>query len=83
MQWLSEFKRAVIEKDFEKIEMLLDHMGEFRDEKEANTALALIDEAKAILFIEKEKTLLEMQKIQKTKKFVDSKKSSYSLDMSS
>ncbi len=82
MQWLSEFKRAVIEKEFEKISSLLKDLPNIKSKDEAKAVLALINEAKNYLLKEREQIRKQMQNIQKTKKFLDTKSSSYSLDMS-
>ena len=82
MQWLDEFKRAVIEEDFNSIETLIDNIPQFSDIKSSELALGLINEAREIIKRQKDDAFSQMQKIQKTKKFVESKESAYSLDMS-
>ena len=83
MQWLDEFKRAVIEEDFNSIETLIDNIPQFSDIKSSELALGLINEAREIIKRQKDDAFSQMQKIQKTKEFVESKESAYSLDMSS
>ncbi len=83
LKWLNDFKRAVIEEDFNSIEILLDDIPQFSDISSSELALGLINEAREIISRQKDDALSQMQKIQKTKKFVQSKESAYSLDMSS
>lgn len=82
MKWLDEFKRAVIEEDFSKIEGLLDVIPQFEDISSSELALSLINQAREIIQKQKNDAFSKMQKIQKTKKFVESEESAYSLDMS-
>ena len=82
LKWLDDFKRAIIEKDYKNIESLIDKMPKLKDENEASLVLTLIEEAKTLLFLEKEDALKQMQKIKKTKKFLNTKETTYSLDMS-
>ena len=83
LKWLDEFKIAVIEEDISKIETLIDNIPQFHDIKSSELALTLINEARVIIKRQKDDALSQMQKIQKTKKFVESCESAYSLDMSS
>jgi len=82
LKWLEKFKRALIEKEYEKMESLLDNIPEFESQKDQKEALHLINEAKKAVKIEKDNTLKQMQKIQKTKKFLTQKNGEYSFDMS-
>ena len=82
MKWLENFKRALIEKDFDNIAKLTESMPNFDSLQEQKEALHLINEAKKVVKEEKDKTLSQMQTIQKTKKFVQNKDGVYSFDMS-
>ena len=82
MKWLSDFKRALIEEDFDTVSKLVDKMPIFTGLKEQKEALHLINEAKKVVKEQKDETLKQMQQIQKTKKFVDQTDGVYSFDMS-
>jgi len=81
VKWLNSLKLSVIERDYEKLESLLDDMPKFEDMKDLQSALNLIDEARNIVSIEKDEMLKQMQKIQKAKQFTTYKREK-TLDMS-
>ena len=81
MKWHERLKLSIIERDYKKLESLLDDMPEFKDMEDLNYTLNLIDEARNIISIEKEEILKEMQKIQKAKKFTTLERKK-TLDMS-
>ena len=80
MKWLDDFKRALIEKDFDAIERLIENIPQFREVEEQKLVLSLINEAKREVQKEKDQALKEMQKIQKSKKYINREKI-YSFDM--
>lgn len=82
MKWLEKFKRALIEKEYKRMEELLENIPQLESQKDQKEALHLINEAKKAVQIEKDNTLKQMQKIQKTKKFLTQKNGEYSFDMS-
>ena len=71
MKWLDDFKRALIEKDFETIEKLVENIPHFEEVEEQKLVLSLIQEAKREVQKEKDQALKEMQKIQKSKKYIN------------
>jgi len=82
LKWHERLKLSIIEKDYKKLESLLDDMPEFEDMEDLNYTLNLIDEARNTISIEKDEMLKEMQKIQKAKKFTVTHEREKSLDMS-
>ncbi len=81
MKWLDDFKRALIEEDFDMIERLINQTPQFEEISQQELALSLIQEAKNIVKKQKDKTFQEMQKIQKIKKF-EKQSCNNSLDIS-
>ncbi len=69
-KWLEDFKIAIIEKNFEKIETLLEEMPEIKSIGDLKTSVALINEAKKLLAQEQNQLKENMAKIQKSKKFL-------------
>jgi hypothetical protein len=69
-KWLEDFKVSIIEKDFEKIERLLNEMPEIKSINDLKTSVALINEAKKLLAQEQNLLRENMTKIQKSKKFL-------------
>ena len=82
MKWLEDFKLALIEEDFTAIETLIDDIPEFPDIDSSKLALTFIEQAREVISKQKNEALLQMQKIQKTKKFIKEEEGVYSLDMS-
>ncbi len=70
LKWLEDFKISIIEKDFEKIEKLLEEMPEIKSINDLKTSVALINEAKKLLTHEQRRLRENMAKIQKSKKFL-------------
>jgi hypothetical protein len=70
LKWLEDFKISIIEKDFEKIERLLNEMPEIKSINDLKTSVALINEAKKLLAQEQNILRENMTKIQKSKKFL-------------
>lgn len=70
-KWLEAFKIAIIEKDFVRIEALLAQMPEIKSINDLKTSVALINEAKTLLAQEQTQLREKMQKIQKSKQFLN------------
>ncbi len=79
MQWLNDFKIAIIEEDIKNLKELIFNMPDFENVEDMKNAFSLINEAKTL--IEKKQTDIkhDMNKIQKSKKFLaeETKKGSY------
>ena len=69
-QWMNELSLAIIEENCEQIAHLVDTFPSIQDTKEAKQALVLIIQAQDILEKAKKETLLTMQKIKQTKRFL-------------
>ncbi len=70
LKWLDDFKAAIIEKDFERIEQLLSQMPDFKSINELKTGVALINEAKKLLIAEQKVLRENMEKIKKSREFL-------------
>lgn len=70
MIWNSALTIAIVEKDIEQIEKLIDMMPLFTDANAAITAQALLQEALNIVSSHKDETYESMQKIKKTRAFL-------------
>lgn len=70
-KWLEDFKISIIEKDFARIEALLAQMPEIKSINDLKTSVALINEAKKLLAQEQTQLREKMQKIQKSKQFLN------------
>lgn len=70
MIWNSALTIAIVEKDIEQIEKLIDMMPLFIDVNEAVTAQALLQEALNVVSALKDETNESMQKIKKTRAFL-------------
>jgi hypothetical protein len=70
--WLKELKIAVIEKDTDKFQLLLDDIPELSDPKEIEEALYLIKAVKEILYTLKNETQNNMIQIKKNIQFLNS-----------
>ena len=82
LKWLEDFKRAIIEKNFEVIGEMVNNIPKFETLEENKEALALVREANFQAGEERKLILQEMTKIKKTKKFLEEKDGVYSFDMS-
>ena len=69
-KWLETFKVSIIEKDFAKIERLLEEMPEIKSINDLRTSVALINEAKKLLAHEQSILRENMAKIQKSRQFL-------------
>ncbi|WP_458701417.1 hypothetical protein ACKGJI_04710 [Sulfurospirillum sp. 1307] len=73
MTWLNKLKIAVIEEDIETIGELMKTPPSFSDDiTSAKEALALVNEAINLVEASKAKVLEDMNKIRKTKAFLNS-----------
>lgn len=71
MPWIKNFTIAIVEENYTNIGELIDSMPHFETLEEAQTACALIQEALIIMEKEKANTFDAMQKLKKTRQFID------------
>ena len=71
MQWLNSLKLAVINKDIESIHQHIKQIPQITDMANAQEALALIKQSIDIVDSEKAKALEIMEKLRKTKAFIE------------
>lgn len=64
--WLNKLQIAIVEKDADKLDELLDQMPEFKDKDEMIKAACLLKEALSLLYSLKDKTSESMKQIKKT-----------------
>jgi hypothetical protein len=79
--WLKELQIAVIEKNIQKIDNLLDTTPNFEKSDEVKQAAYLLREALELLYTLKDETARDMQKLKKHIDFMDSTKSSNSFKL--
>lgn len=72
MNWTTDLKLAVIDKDITTIGKLIKDVPNIEDMAKAQEALALINEAISIVEDEKSKALIAMNKLKQTKAFLES-----------
>ena len=70
--WLNDFKIAIVEKDPETIEKLLESMPIFDDNKDMESVAYLLREASILMITLKDETSESLIKLRKTIKFIDS-----------
>ena len=70
--WLSKFKIAIIEKNTEQIDTLLEELPSFKTEDEMKEAQYLMKEAAVLLLHLKNQTQDTMQRVQKNLSFLKS-----------
>ena len=70
--WLNQLKIAVVQKDVEQLEKLLDDLPKLDDAKEIEEALYLLHEATNILQNLKDKTAASMAQMKKNIDFLNS-----------
>jgi len=86
MEWLDNFKIAVIEEDANKISSLISSMPNFNTVEECREAMALIEQAYSCFVKKKDKLAQQMRQIETSKKFLLSSKDenkNYKLDIHS
>lgn len=71
MSWIESFTIAIVEENYTNIGDLIENIPDFKTIEEAQTACALIQEALIIMQREKENIFEAMQKLKKTRHFVD------------
>lgn len=72
LQWVNDFKVALINENIEMLSKLLDEVPDFKNKQDAKEALALISQAYTLLNNLKKGASIEMSKIRKTKAFIKS-----------
>jgi len=70
LKWLKDFKIAIIEKDFNKIEQMINDIPKFDTLEENQEALSLVKQANEITLQQREMILKEMQRVKNIKKFL-------------
>lgn len=70
MSWIENFTIAIVEKNSIQIGKLIETMPAFETKDEASWARALIQEALRVMEVQKDETLISMQKIKKTQAFL-------------
>ena len=68
--WLTNFKKAIILKEFETLAHLIDEMPHLESLLEMEEAAYLLDHAKNLLETEKSATLVSLQQIKNTIDFL-------------
>ena len=69
--WISDLKLSIVNKNFTQIEKLSKNIPHFETLDESRKALALINEANTLIKNEQQQILSQMEKLKKTKKFLD------------
>ena len=70
--WLNSLKIAIVEKNTDKIDVLIDSIPKFNDLKEVESAMYLLKEAMELLHTLKDETAESMMKIKKNLDFINS-----------
>jgi len=70
--WLNQLKIAVLQKDFEKINSLLDDMPTLSNPKDLETAAYLLAEASSLAKVLKADTAASMKQMKKSINFLNS-----------
>ena len=70
--WLKELKIALIEKNIDKLDELMENLPELNKAEDIEKALSLIAEAKSLVQGLRDNTFFAMQKIQKNINFLKS-----------
>jgi len=76
--WLNQLQIAIIEKDTDKLDELLNTLPEFENEEEMQKASYLLKEALELLYTLKDKTSHSMQQIKKSLQFIGATQNNYS-----
>jgi len=83
--WIKQLKIAIVEKNIEKINELMDDIPQLESKADVDSAITLLDEATQLVTSLKDSTQASMQQMQKNIKFLkvtDNQKPS-SLDIKS
>lgn len=70
--WLNQLKVAIVQKDVELLDSLLQDIPQLQDEKEIESALYLLQETTVLLQNLKEEAASSMQQIKKNLDFLNS-----------
>lgn len=70
--WRTKFQIAIVEKDIDSLDKLLDEMPEFSRKKDMQEATYLLKEATELLFSLKDETAKSMKQIKKNLSFLKS-----------
>ena len=70
--WLHELKIAIVEKDINKLNLLLDDIPQLEKPEETDSALCLLEEASTIVLDLKESTAASMAQMKKNINFLES-----------
>lgn len=76
--WLNQFKIAIIEKDSNKLNKLMDSIPSFDDQKEINEVLYLLKEATELMEDLRDETQGSMEQIKKNINFLNATKRPFS-----
>ncbi|HCZ18838.1 hypothetical protein [Wolinella succinogenes] len=75
MSWLREFKIALVEQDLAALERIISQMPDsFECLEEMQEAQAYMEQAREIFLIEREKVSVELERLSKMKKFVQTER---------
>lgn len=74
--WLNKLKIAIVQKDTDAIDELLDNTPKFTDTKEIESAMYLLREATELLYTLKDETSNVMSQLKKNIEFLDSSQTS-------
>jgi len=72
--WLNELKTALVLKDIEKLNTLLDSVPPLDKQTDIQEAIYLLDEAKKVVLQAQDELLSSMQKIKKNIEFLNATK---------
>ncbi|WP_373072024.1 hypothetical protein [Sulfurimonas sp.] len=70
--WVNDLQIAIIEKDTDKLDELLETLPEFKSKEEMEKAAYLLKEALALLYKLKDQTSVSMKQIKKNIDFLNS-----------
>lgn len=73
--WLKSLQIAIIEKNTDELDKLLDETPKFKDVEEMERAMYLLREAAQLLYELKDETALTMKQLKKNIDFLESSKS--------
>ena len=68
--WLNELKIAIVEKNTDKLNSLMDEVPKLTDKKDLDSAICLLAEATDLVSVLKNKTQVSMTQMQKNIKFL-------------
>lgn len=83
MNWLNDLKIAILEKDIDRIEILMGTMPEFESVEDMKSASALLEESMMIVQGERSELSKKMIELKKSKKFLQSDIKKNSLNIQS